>query len=202
MSYPLISPSMPSNKAELAARIAVTKPTDAVRGLFFKVVFELIEQRGGADALRQIRTGALARDISDLRTYPAADYLTLLYSAADVLEAKLGPEDVVYNACGRACVGRFSNGPGQVVFGILGKGNPQRLFAQTRVAFTTVVTYGQRDHRPVGTNACIITYRGDMQPPAYHVGIFEGALEALGFKGTVTARALSIDSVDYEISWE
>jgi hypothetical protein len=27
---------MPSNKNELAARIAVTKPTDAVRGLFFR----------------------------------------------------------------------------------------------------------------------------------------------------------------------
>jgi uncharacterized protein (TIGR02265 family) len=41
-----------------------------------------------------------------------------------------------------------------------------------------------------------------MQPPAYHVGIFEGALESLGFKGTVTAHALNIDSVDYEIAWE
>jgi uncharacterized protein (TIGR02265 family) len=193
---------MPSNKTELAARIAVTKPGDAVRGLFFKVVFDLIEQTGGTEALRQVRTGTLAKDISDLRTYPASDYLTLLYSAADVLEQKLGPQDAVFNACGRACVGRFSKGPGQVVFGILGKGDPQRLFAQTRVAFSTVVTYGTRDHRPAGSKACIIAYRGDMQPPAYHVGIFEGALEALGFKGTVRAQTLSIESVDYEISWE
>ena len=70
------------------------------------------------------------------------------------------------------------------------------------MAFSTVVTYGTREHRPAGPNACVIEYRGDMQPPAYHVGIFEGALESLGFKGTVTAHALSIDSVDYEISWE
>jgi uncharacterized protein (TIGR02265 family) len=193
---------MPSNKTELAARIAVTRPTDAVRGLFFRVVFELIEQRGGAEALRPVRTGPLARDLGDLRTYPASDYLTLLYGAADVLEEKLGPQDAVFNACGRACVRRFSSGPGQVVFGILGKGDPQRLFAQTRVAFSTVVTYGRRDHRPIGPKGCILAYRGDMQPPAYHVGIFEGALEALGFRGTVTARPLGIDSVDYEISWE
>jgi uncharacterized protein (TIGR02265 family) len=193
---------MPSNKNELAARIAITKPTDAVRGLFFRVVFELVDKQGGAEALRQVRTGTLARDMSDLRTYPASDYLTLLYSAADVLEPKLGDQDAVFNACGRACVRRFSSGPGQVVFGILGKGDPQRLFAQTRVAFSTVVTYGQRDHRPAGPKSCIIAYRGDMQPPAYHVGIFEGALEALGFKGTVTAHKLGIDSVDYEILWE
>jgi uncharacterized protein (TIGR02265 family) len=193
---------MPSNKTELAARLAVTKPNDGVRGLFFKVVFELITQQAGAAALSQVRTGTLARDISDLRTYPASDYLTLLYAAADVLEQKLGPEDVVFNACGRACVRRFSTGPGQVVFGILGKGDPQRLFAQTRVAFSTVVTYGSREHRPAGPKACIIAYRGDMQPPAYHVGIFEGALEALGFKGTVTAHRVGIDAVDYEIAWE
>ena len=192
---------MPSNKTELAARIAMTRPTDAVRGLFFRVVFDLLEQRGGAHALRQARTGALAKDISDLRTYPASDYLTLLYNAADALEHKLGNQDAVFNACGRACVQHFSKGPGQVVFGILGKGDPQRLFAQTRVAFSTVVTYGKREHRPAGTHGCIISYRGDMQPAAYHVGIFEGALESLGFQGTVTARSLTLDSVDYEISW-
>ncbi|HEX8822529.1 MAG TPA: TIGR02265 family protein [Archangium sp.] len=193
---------MPSNKTELAARIALTKPTDAVRGLFFRVVLDFVEQQGGAAALSRVRTGTLARDISDLRTYPATDYLQLLYGAADALEGKLGPQDAVFNACGKACVRRFSTGPGQVVFGILGKGDPQRLFAQTRVAFSTVVTYGKREHRPAGSNGCIIAYRGDMQPAAYHVGIFEGALEALGFKGSVRAHILNLDSVDYEISWE
>lgn len=193
---------MPSNKTELAARIAVTRPNDGVRGLFFRVVFDMVEKVGGPQALRQVRVGALARDINDLRTYPASDYLTMLYNAADALEHKMGPEDVVFNACGRACVQSFSKGPGQVVFGILGKGDPQRLFAQTRVAFSTVVTYGKREHRPAGPKACIITYRGDMQPPAYHVGIFEGAMEALGFKGKVTAQRIDIESVDYEISWE
>ncbi|MCY1081734.1 TIGR02265 family protein [Archangium lansingense] len=193
---------MPSNKTELADRIAVTRPTDAVRGLFFRVVFELIERKGGPEALRRVRTGALAKDIADLRTYPASEYLTMLYNAADALEKELGREDAVFNACGRACVQTFSKGPGQIVFGILGKGDPQRLFAQTRVAFSTVVTYGKREHSPAGPNACILSYRGDMQPPAYHVGIFEGALEALGFKGTVTARPLNLESVDYEITWE
>lgn len=193
---------MPSNKTELAARIAITRPTDTVRGLFFRVVFDLIEKQGGAEALQRVRTGALAKDIRDLRTYPAADYLSLLFGAADALEEKLGHQDAVFNACGRACVRHFSSGPGQVVFGILGKGDPQRLFAQTSVAFSTVVTYGKREHRPAGPKACIISYRGDMQPPAYHVGIFEGAMESLGFKGIVTAHPLNVDSVDYEISWE
>ncbi|WPB78842.1 TIGR02265 family protein [Archangium violaceum] len=193
---------MPSNKTELAARIALTKPPDSVRGIFFRVIFELIERKGGPQALRQVRTGALAKDIADLRTYPASDYLTMLYSAADALEWKLGNENQVFNACGRACVQNFSTGPGQVVFGILGKGDPQRLFAQTRVAFSTVVTYGKREHRPAGSKGCILAYRGDMQPAAYHVGIFEGALEALGFKGTVRANVLGLDSVDYEITWE
>ncbi len=193
---------MPSNKNELEARIALTRPTDSVRGLFFRVVFDLIERKGGPQALRQVRTGPLAKDIADLRTYPASEYLTMLYGAADVLEQQLGPENAVFNACGRACVQNFSKGPGQVVFGILGKGDPQRLFAQTKVAFSTVVTYGRREHHPIGPRSCLIAYRGDMQPPAYHVGIFEGALEALGFKGTVTARPLNLESVDYEISWE
>ena len=38
---------MPSNKAELAARIAAAQPGDSVRGLFFKTVFHLIQQHAG-----------------------------------------------------------------------------------------------------------------------------------------------------------
>ena len=193
---------MPSNKSELAARIALTRPRDGVRGLFFRVVFELIEQRGGPEALRQVRTGSLGVEQKDLRTYPAADYLTMLYTAADVLEGRLGSEDQVFNACGRACVQRFASGPGQIVFGILGKGDPHRLFAQTSVAFSTVVTYGKREYLAVSPKSCVLLYRGDMQPAAYHVGIFEGALEALGFRGRVTARVEALDAVDYTISWE
>jgi uncharacterized protein (TIGR02265 family) len=193
---------MPSNKSELAARIAITQPSDTVRGLFFKVVLDFVEKLEGTEARHRVLEGLQSQEFSDLRTYPATDYLRLLYSAADVLEQRLGPEEVVFNACGRACVQRFSSGAGQIVFGILGKGDPQRLFAQTKMAFSTVVTYGQREHRPAGSHSCILTYRGDMQPPAYHVGIFEGALEALGFQGKVTARPMSLELVDYEIQWE
>ncbi|MBM7113615.1 TIGR02265 family protein [Archangium primigenium] len=193
---------MPSNKTEFAARVALTKPNDGVRGIFFRVVFELLEKRGGPEALRQVRAHeGLAREMKDLRTYPAADYLAMLYSAADVLEPKVGAEDQVFNACGRACLHSFSGGMGQIVFGILGKGNPQRLFAQTPMAFSTVVTYGQREHVATGPNTCLIRYRGDMQPPSYHVGIFEAALETLGMTGLVTAQPLGLDSVDYHISW-
>ncbi|ATB28550.1 TIGR02265 family protein [Melittangium boletus] len=193
---------MPSNKTEFAARVALTKPSDGVRGIFFRVVFELIEKRGGPDALRRVRsTEGLSKEMKDLRTYPASDYLALLYNAADVLEPKLGSEDQVFNACGRACLHSFSGGMGQIVFGILGKGHPQRLFAQTSGAFSTVVTYGKREHTATGPNTCLIRYRGDMQPPAYHVGIFEAALDTLGMQGLVTAQPHQLDSVDYHISW-
>lgn len=193
---------MPSNKTELAARLALTRPNDGVRGVFFRVVLEFIRQQGGAEALRQVLAGMQTQDIKDLRTSPAADYLRMLYGAADVLEPTLRSPDAVFNACGRACVRHFASGPGQVVFGILGRGDPQRLFAQTRMAFSTVVTYGQREHHVSGPKSCILTYRGDMQPAAYHVGIFEGALESLGFKGQVFANPLGLDSVDYAIHWD
>ncbi len=173
-----------------------------MRGPFFRVVLEFVEKKGGPSALRQVRTGPLAAEMKDLRTYPAADYLTMLYTAADALEGRVGAEDLVFNACGRACVQSFATGPGQIVFGILGKGDPQRLFAQTSMAFSTVVTYGKREYLAINPKACVLSYRGDMQPPAYHVGIFEGALEAAGFRGRVSAQVQSLDSVDYAISWD
>ncbi|WNZ62632.1 TIGR02265 family protein [Myxococcus sp. MxC21-1] len=52
---------MPSNKAELEARLAAVHPGDSVRGLFFKSVLSLVQQQAGLTALETVRQGRWAR---------------------------------------------------------------------------------------------------------------------------------------------
>lgn len=193
---------MPSNKAELAARIAVAQPGDSVRGLFFKTVFSLIQQRAGLSALAAVRVDALATDYSDLRSYPVQDFLTLLYRAADVLEVALGSEDAVYHACGETGVTRYATGPGMLIFGIISRGEPHKLLAGAQMGYSAAVSYGMREYSTTGPRSGTLRVRRDMLPPAYHEGIITGALKVLGLKGTARARAHGVDRVDYDIQWD
>lgn len=193
---------MPSNKSELAARLAATQPGDAVRGLFFKAVFSLVQQKAGLAALEQVRAGVLAKDYSDLRTYPVQEFLNLLYLAADALEEPLGSEEAVYHACGESNVTRYSTGPGMLIFGIISRGDPQKLFSGAQMGYSAAVTYGTREYVTTGPKSGTLRVRRDMLPPAYHEGILTGALKVLGLKGTAKAHPQGIDRVDYDITWE
>ncbi|MBZ4413861.1 TIGR02265 family protein [Myxococcus faecalis] len=193
---------MPSNKSELAARLAATQPGDAVRGLFFKAVFSLVQQRAGLAAMEQVRVGALAKDYSDLRTYPVQEFLNLLYLAADALEEPMGSEEAVYHACGESNVTRYSTGPGMLIFGIISRGDPQKLFSGAQMGYSAAVTYGTREYVTTGPKSGTLRVRRDMLPPAYHEGILTGALKVLGLKGTAKAHPQGIDRVDYDITWE
>jgi uncharacterized protein (TIGR02265 family) len=193
---------MPSNKAELASRIAAAKPGDSVRGLFFKTVFGVLEQHGGRPAVEAVRVGELATDYWELRSYPVQDFLTLLYRAADALEDTLGPENAVYHACGETGVTRYSTGPGMLIFGIISRGDPQKLFAGAQMGYSAAVSYGSREYLTTGAKSGTLRVRRDMLPPAYHEGILTGALKVLGLKGTAKAQAHGIDRVDYDIQWE
>jgi uncharacterized protein (TIGR02265 family) len=194
---------MPSNKAELAARIGVVQPGDSVRGLFFKTVFNLVQRHAGAAAVESVRAQAgLTADYSEVRSYPAKDFLTLLYTAADALEATVGPEDAVYHACGETGVTRYSTGPGMLIFGIISRGDPHKLFAGAQMGYSAAVSYGSREYLSTGPKSGTLRVRRDMLPPAYHEGILTGALKVLGLKGTARARAQGLDRVDYDIQWE
>ncbi|AFE07661.1 hypothetical protein COCOR_07653 [Corallococcus coralloides DSM 2259] len=192
---------MPSDKAELAARIAILQSGDSIRGLIFKSVFGLVQQHAGAIGMEQLRVGELNHDYAELRSYPAREFLTLLYNTADLLEGALGAQDAVFHACGEVSITRYSTGPGMLVFGIISRGDPQKLFAGAQMAYSAAVSYGNREYLTTGPKSGTLRMRRDMMPPAYHVGILTGSLKVLGLTGKATAKPQGIDRVDYDIEW-
>lgn len=193
---------MPANKTELAQRMALIKSRDSVRGMFFNVLFDLIGEHHGEEGVRRLKTGNLAANLSDLASYPAADFLALLYSTADELEPTLGDERKVFHACGSASVRKFaSTGAGGLFFNVLGRGDPKKLFAGGAKGYATAVNFGSREFIPLGERQGKMIIKGDMQPPAFHEGVLSEALETMGFEGTVASRAIALDHVECLISW-
>jgi len=200
---------MAADRNELAARIAATQAGDSIRGLFFNVLLHVAAARAGEAARSRLQLEWRPDGYGDLRNYPVEEFLNLMYDIADLPVGPSASGDAaapdaagVLYACGASSVLHFAKGgPGQLVFGILGRADPHRLFAQVGMAFSTVVSYGKRTYSPTGEKSGVLRFERDMQPPAYHRGIIEGALRALGTSGHVSPRVLGIDRVDYEVSW-
>jgi len=192
---------MPANKADLSARLIATNPGDSALGLFFTTVFNLVEQKAGAAALRTLRAGELAKEYSEIRMYPARDFLRLLYSAADLLEGQFGSPDAVFRACGETSITRYNSGPGRFLFGVLARGDPHKLFAAAQLGYSAAVTYGRREYKATSFKSGLLRAQGDMMPPSYHEGVLTGSLTLLKLEGRVRGRAQGIDRVEYDITW-
>ncbi|MBN1207199.1 MAG: TIGR02265 family protein [Myxococcaceae bacterium] len=192
---------MPANKVDLAARLTAAHPGDNVLGLFFTTVFHIVEQQAGPAALMKVRTGELAKDYSELRMYPVQDFLHLIYQVADLLEGKLGSPEDVFRTCGETSMTRYNSGPGRFLFGVLVRGDPHKLFSMAQIGYSTAVTYGRREYKPVSPKAGVLRANGDMIPPAYHEGVIIGSLKLLNIQGHARARPQGVDRVEYDITW-
>jgi uncharacterized protein (TIGR02265 family) len=173
-----------------------------VRGLIFNAVFKLVASHHGEAAAEEIRSLISKKPLVDFFSYPARDFLKILYAAAERMAPRYGSTEAAIQACGAAAVsGFFSSQVGKTLTNIIGKGNPKRLFSSAPTAYSTTVSYGQRTCTPMGERGVRLHFRGDMQPVEFHQGLLAEALRAVGCQGRVEVRKVSLDEAEYLIQW-
>ncbi|XXF76677.1 DUF2378 family protein [Myxococcaceae bacterium GXIMD 01537] len=194
---------MPSDKTELAQRLELVRPNYTVRGLIFNALLGQVAEQAGrqvADQLaRDLRLGRLV----DFFSYPAADFLRLLYHAADALEPHTGSVQEGLRACGAATAHVFfASTVGSALAKIIGQSDPKRAFSSTPICYSTVMNYGTHDYEPLEGKRVRLIYRNNMQPAAYHEGTLAAVMQAMGWKGTVTGSTHALNHTEYLIEWE
>ncbi|QRN99610.1 DUF2378 family protein [Archangium violaceum] len=194
---------MPSDKTDLAQRIAICKPEDTVRGFIFKSVYGLVEQRvGSAGTDQMMQQLRVHRMPVDFFSYPAADFLRMLYAAVDVLEPQYPSVLDAFRACGAATVtGFFNSYVGNTLMRLVGLGDPKRVFSSVDTIYSTLVSYGKRSYEELGEGRIRLHYRGDMQPIYFHEGALTEALRVLRGNGKATGRAVSLNYGEYLLEW-
>ncbi|WNG20152.1 TIGR02265 family protein [Cystobacter fuscus] len=190
---------MPTDKNDLAQRIAICKPEDTVRGFIFKSVYGLVEQRMGNTGvdrlLQQLRVSKLPVDFF---SYPSADFLRLLYTASDMLEPYYPSVEEAIRACGAATVtGFFKSYVGNTLVKLIGMNDPKRLFSSVDTVYSTLVSYGKRTYEDLGPTRYRLDFQGDMQPVYFHEGAHREALRVMRGNGTVTGTVLSLNHAQY-----
>jgi len=195
---------MPSNKTELAQRIALTLPEHTVRGFIFNALFALVSERVGSKAMARLADEVRLKKPVDFFSYPAADFLRLLYSTVDLLEPYSGSVDNAFRACGAATVtGFFESHVGKTLSTLVGRGDPKRAFSSTSTVYKTLVSYGTHDCEQLEGRRVRIVFRGDMQPMLFHEGSLKAALMAVGggAQGVVEGTARALDHAEFLVSW-
>lgn len=195
---------MPSDKTDLAQRIALCTPEDTVRGFIFKSVYELVEKRvGGAGVDRMLTNLRIHKMPVDFFSYPAADFLRMLYTAADILEPTCASPTEAIWACGASTVtGFFKSYVGNTLMRLIAGGDdPRRALSTVSTVYSTLVSYGIREFHERGETRGLIVFRQDMQPVAFHEGSLTEVLRVLVGRGKVTGRALALDHAEYLLDW-
>ncbi|WP_375767369.1 DUF2378 family protein [Archangium gephyra] len=194
---------MPSDKNDLAQRIAICKPEDTVRGFIFKSVYGLVEQRVGSTGMdRMVLQLRVNKMPVDFFSYPAADFLRLLYAAVDVLEPQYPTLEDSFRACGASTVtGFFKSYVGNTLMKLIGGGDPKRALSTVHTVYSTLVSYGVREFRDLGEKRALITFRDDMQPVYFHEGALTEVLLVLCGNGKVTGKALALNHAEYLLEW-
>jgi uncharacterized protein (TIGR02265 family) len=194
---------MPSDKNDLAQRIAICKPEDTVRGFIFKSVYGLVEQRlGHAGVERMLQQLRVNKMPVDFFSYPSADFLRLLYTAADVLEPQYPSVEEAIRACGAATVtGFFKSYVGNTLVKLIGMNDPKRLFSSVDTVYSTLVSYGKRSFEDLGPGRFRLDYKGDMQPVYFHEGAVTEAVRVMRGNGKATGTALALNHAQYLIEY-
>jgi uncharacterized protein (TIGR02265 family) len=187
---------------EFDQRMRLAPEGATVRGLIFNAIFKLVAQHLGDDAATELRALIAKKPLVDFFSYPARDFLRVLYGAGERLAPKYGSVEEGIRACGAAAIGGFfQSNVGRTLTHIIGRGDPKRLFSSSPTAYTTAVSYGQREYTALGERRVRLHFRGDMQPVEFHQGLLEEALRAVGCPGRVEVRKLSLEEAEYTIEW-
>jgi uncharacterized protein (TIGR02265 family) len=193
-----------SDTTELSLRLQQVLPVHTVRGLAFNAILGLVSERAGEETSARLSQELGLVRLVDFFSYPASDFTRLLFATVEALAPSLGSEQEALRACGSACLHQFFYGStvGRALAKIMGRKNPQRGFANTSIAYATMVNYGTHECEVLGERKLRLIFRGDVQPALFHEGTLVAALEVSGVQGTVKTTVHGLDHAEFLLEWE
>ncbi len=193
----------PEWKQELEQRLALATPGDAVRGLFFNSMLELVRTLGDEAAMERCLEASGERRFFDFFNYPVSALLRLTYTAGHELSARYGGFDGALRRMGnQAMTDFFASAMGKTLRHLSGQ-DVRALVSSMQTIYRMTMSYGER--RVVWetpTRGRLILQRNFI-PFAYHEGGLRTTLDLVGARMVrVVGRQTGPLDSEYEFSWE
>jgi uncharacterized protein (TIGR02265 family) len=185
---------MPLDRSELAERVAATRPSDLLRGsIFHAVLNEVVRRCPEHPDLPLLRAQHGQRALRALHFYPASDWLTLLWDAADMLEPVAGSTSTALEEVGAAVCRHFLDSlVGKLALALGGRGSPVDRVMHAPTTYSAGASYGQRTVERISRELAVLTIDQDIAPCPYHVGLIRAGVERSGQPVRVTGRAIAL----------
>lgn len=197
---PLVAP-LPAPGLEQLLTLAT--PADTCRGLFFNGIFEAARALGGEGARVKCYAAVGEKKYVDFFSYPVADFLKTLFSAAEVLAGPgQGGRSLVLRQLGRRATADFLHSTvGKTMMALAGT-DPHRLLASFPSAYRASLSYGDRSVERLGEKQARLMARRDFLPLEYNEGVLSAAMEqSTARELVVRGHQLAPLDVDYDLSW-
>jgi uncharacterized protein (TIGR02265 family) len=198
--------SMPATSGPVAPSLdellTLATPMDTCRGMFFNGLLEAVRVLGGEEARARCFAAAGEKKFVDFFSYPVADFMRALFTAAELLGPRLGGRDAVMRQLGRRATEDFLHSTvGRTMMALAGT-DPHRLLASFPSSYRASLSYGERSVEKLGDRKARMMARRDFLPVAYNEGVLTAALEKSTARDLVVqGRRLASLDVDYDISW-
>ncbi|MCY1017826.1 DUF2378 family protein [Pyxidicoccus sp. MSG2] len=188
---------------ELELRRLAASEEDSARGMFFQGTLDVVGFLGGEGAVARCKGVAGIWEINPVHMYPISRYLRMTSTAARLLAPQLdGFEGVLKRIGTQATVDFLSSMFGRDLMQTAG-GSPRKLLQSLGDAYRAAVSYGDRYPLWTGDKSARFIMRRDFMPAAYHEGVLQGVLEAVGAHDVrVYGRQVALLDSEYELSWK
>lgn len=182
-----------SEPIDLGALLRVAPVTPTVKGMFFQQMVEAARAASGVAPGRA--------SYSTLREYPLHEWLELLVRSAELAHPGV-PVREGLRRLGHGSYAMVSESMiGKVLIGAVGNDLGALLRVAPRV-YRLTTTIGSAEVSFLEPRRAIVQLRDIWDfPDAYHVGIYEGGLRAMGQSGEVRVRVHGPASADLELRW-
>jgi uncharacterized protein (TIGR02265 family) len=188
---------------ELELRRLAASEEDSARGMFFQGTLDVVGFLGGEGAVARCKGVAGIWEINPVHMYPIGRYLRMTSTAARLLAPQLdGFEGVLKRIGTQATVDFLSSMFGRDLMQTA-SGSPRKLLQSLGDAYRAAVSYGDRYPLWTGDKSARFIMRRDFMPAAYHEGVLQGVLEAVGAQDVrVFGRQVALLDSEYELSWK
>jgi uncharacterized protein (TIGR02265 family) len=193
----------PALAQDLEKRLSLSKPEDTARGLFFNGALGAVRVLGGEPAVELCLKASGEKKYVDFFSYPVSGFLRLAYTAASLMGPQLGGFDATLRRMGvQATTDFLSSAAGKTLL-LLASDSPKRLVSNLPSGYRAAVSYGERSVEWTGERSGRFTMKRDFMPPAYHEGVMEAVIEALGAKSVqVQGKQTGLLDTEYLLSWQ
>lgn len=193
----------PAVAQDLDKRLALATPDDTARGMFFNGALNAVRILGGDAAVEKCLAASTEKKFVDFFNYPVSGFLKLSFAGAQLMGPQLGGFDAMLRKMGTQATTDFLSSAAGKTLLLLAGDSPKRLVSNLPTGYRAAVSYGERSVEWQSDRAGRLLMKRDFMPPAYHEGVLQAVIEALGARGVqVKGRQTGTVDTEYALSWQ